>query len=191
LIFVSQKFGAPFTHSMFKHCIFAPDRFLIHADQYHTTHMSTTKKKNAWRKRLLVSGLVLVILFAGIYWYYATEKYSDTKKVKSAYTVNATEFIKEFQNDPAAANTKYTDKIITVNGTVSEIEAADTTLNIKFIDTASGSYAIFAFQQQHAAEAKTLKVGDQVSIKGSCSGGIYIDILEATSISFQRSTLNK
>lgn len=153
--------------------------------------MSKVKKKNPWRKRILISGLALVLLFAGIYWYYATEKYGDTKKVKSAYTVNAKEFIQEFQKDAAAANSKYTDKIITVNGTVSEIEAADTTLNIKFIDSASGSYAIFAFQQQHAAEAKTLQVGDQVSIKGACSGGIYIDILEATSISFQRSTLNK
>lgn len=149
------------------------------------------KQKNSWRRRILAAGLVLVILFAGVYWYYATEKYADTKNVKSDYTVNAIEFIREFQQQPDESNKKYTDKIITVNGIVSEIEPSDTTLNIKFIDTASGSYAIFAFQSQHVNEVKSVKVGDQVSVKGSCSGGIYSDILEATSITFKRSTLNQ
>ena len=149
------------------------------------------KKTNPWRKRLLIGGLALVILCAGVYWYYATDKYGDTKNIKADYTVEANAFIKEFVENDSAANKKYTDKIVTLTGTVSEIEAADTTLNIKFIDTTTGSYAIFAFQQQHLAEAKSVKPGDRISVKGSCSGGIYSEILEATSISFKRSTLNK
>ena len=127
---------------------------------------------------------------AGVYWYYATEKYADTKDVKADFSVEALAFIREFQQDNNAANAKYSDKIIDVRGMVSEVEAVDTTYNIKFVDTTSGSYTIFAFQQQHIDEAKTVKVGDQVTIKGSCSGGIYSDILEATSISFKRSTLS-
>jgi len=148
------------------------------------------KKTKSWRKTALVGGLALVVVFAGIYWYYATEKYGDTKNVKPDYTVKADEFIREFLDNDSAANKKYTDKIVTVTGTVSEIEAADTTLNIKFIDSTTGSYAIFAFQQQHLAETKSVKPGDQVSVKGSCSGGIYSEILEATAISFKRSTLS-
>ena len=132
----------------------------------------------------------MVVLMAGVYWYYATEKYADTKDVKADFSVEALAFIREFQQDNNAANAKYSDKIIDVRGMVSEVEAVDTTYNIKFVDTTSGSYAIFAFQQQHIDEAKTVKVGDQVTIKGSCSGGIYSDILEATSISFKRSTLS-
>ena len=131
------------------------------------------------------------MIFACIYWIVATEKFADTKDRKAAYTVNALNFISEFQENDIAANEKYSDKIITVNGRVSEIEAADTALNIKFIDTTTGSYAIFAFQQQHLAEAKTIKPGDSVSVKGSCSGSIYSNILETTVITFKRSTLNK
>ena len=149
------------------------------------------KKRNPWIKRLLVLGLVAVTGIAITYWVVATDTFSDTKDRKPAYTVNAIDFIKEFNTDDSAANKKYSDKIITVTGMVSEIEAADTTLNIKFIDSASNSYIIFAFQEQYIAEAKTLKIGDITSIKGSCSGGIYSDILEATAISFKRSTLNK
>ena len=149
------------------------------------------KERNPWRKRILIAILVLAVIAATAYWIVATDKFSDTKDRKAAYTVSALDFINEFQKNDSVANAKYADKIVEVNGRVSEIEAADTTLNIKFIDKVTGSYAIFAFQQQHVAEAKTIKVGDSVSIKGSCSGSIYSEILEATAINFKRSTLNK
>lgn len=149
-----------------------------------------TKAKRSWLKWLLLTGLVLVAVAAGIYWYVATEKFSDTKDRKAAFTVNAIDFIKEFEKDDKAANTKYSDQIITVNGRVSEIEPADTTINIKFIDTTTGSYIIFAFQERHLAEAKTVAVGDSVSIKGSCSGGIHSEILGNEAITFKRCTLN-
>ena len=149
------------------------------------------KKKKFWLKKILIAVLAIVVVVAAVYWYVATEKFSDTKSIKTDYTLNALDFIGEFQQNVKAANEKYTDKIIVLNGKVSDIEAADTTLNIKFIDPATGSYVIFAFQQQHVAEAKSVKQGDSIAIKGSCSGGIYSDILEVTAISFIRSTLNK
>jgi uncharacterized protein (UPF0333 family) len=147
-------------------------------------------KKWSLRKKILVAGILLLAILAGIYFYFATETFSDTKNREAAFTVNANDFIKEFLQSDSAANAKYRDKIVTVNGRISEIEMADSTANIKFIDTTTGSFAIFAFQQQHLAEAKSVKAGDSVSIKGSCSGGIYSDILGVEKIDFKRSTLN-
>jgi hypothetical protein len=112
-------------------------------------------------------------------------------KQDAAYTVNAMDFIKEFQVSDSLANKKYAEKIITVRGRVSETEAADSTINIKMIDTLTDAYIIFAFQQQHLNEAKQLKEGDSVSIKGSCSGGIYSDIQETEFITFKRSAVIK
>jgi len=140
---------------------------------------------------MLVVGLVLVAIAAGIYWYVATEKFSDTTDRKAAFTVNAIDFIREFEKNESEANKKYKDKIVTVNGRVSEIEAADTTMNIKIIDTVSSSFIIFAFQEQHLSEPKTVKVGDTVSIKGSFSAGIFSQIMEVVKIDFKRSALNK
>jgi type II secretory pathway pseudopilin PulG len=148
-------------------------------------------KRRSWIKWVLIAVLVVVVVLAGIYWYVATDKFTDTKSRKADYTLNALDFIHEFQQNLKAANEKYSDKIIALNGKVSEVEAADTTVNVKFIDPATSSYAIFAFQQQHLDEAKGLKVGDSISIKGSCSGGIYSEILDVSSISFKRSTLIK
>jgi uncharacterized membrane protein len=150
------------------------------------------KEKRPWLKKLMIAGLILAVIAAGIYWYVATEKFSDTKDRKAAFTVNAVEFIREFRREDSTANKKYREKIVTVNGRVSELESPDSaTINVKMIDTTTGDYAIFAFQEQHLAEAKSLQKGDSISIKGSCSGLSYSEILDLYYIPFKRSTLNK
>lgn len=151
----------------------------------------TEKKRNPWLKRIIIAGLLLLIAGVGIFWYVQTRKYGDTKDIKADYKVMAQDFLNEFQADLEKANQKYTDKIVTVSGMVSETELADTTMNIKFVDTVSGSYTIFAFQKQHLGETKHVKKGDQISIKGSCSGGIFSRLRKVTSITFQRCTLDK
>lgn len=145
--------------------------------------------KKRFKKWLIVTG-ILVLAGGAVLWYLFTEKFEDTNKVKADYTVHAIDLIKEFQQDEAAANKKYTEKIIIVNGTVSEIKNAGTTANIIMADIKTGAYIIFAFQQQHVAEARKLKLGDNISIKGSCSGGNYSTILETEKIDFKRCTVN-
>ena len=142
-------------------------------------------------KKWMIASFILLLAGGAFIWYIFSEKFTDTYKVKADYTVNALDFIKEFQQDMNLANKKYSEKMIVVNGTVSEVEAADTTANIKIIDSASGAYVIFAFQQQHLGEAKQMKEGDRVSIKGSCSNGAFSSILEAEYITFKRCAVNK
>ncbi len=151
-----------------------------------------SKTKRPWQKKLLISILILAGTGAAIYWYIATEKFADTKDREAAFTVNAIDFIREFRKDDNVSNKKYRERIISVNGRVSELEAPDSaTVNIKFIDSNTGDYIIFAFQEQYLSEAKSVKVGDSVSVKGSCSGSIYSDLLDAYNIGFIRCTLNK
>jgi hypothetical protein len=153
--------------------------------------MASKRKMNPWLKRLLIGGLLLLLAGGGAVWYIFNEKFTDTSERKAAFTVNAIDLIQEFQKSDSLANKKYAEKIITVNGRISELEAADTTINVKMIDTLTDAYIIFAFQQQHLKEAKQLKEGDSVSIKGSCSGGTYSEILETEFITFKRCAVNK
>ena len=150
--------------------------------------MSSNRKK---LKSIILAVIIVAFAFAGGIWYVFTQKFTDTEKEKADYTINAFDLIKEFKNNDSLANKKYAEKIITVTGLVTEVEAADTTVNIKMADTTSGSYAIFAFQQQNLTEAKAIKEGDKVSIKGSCSGGAYSQILETEFITFKRCALTK
>ena len=129
------------------------------------------------------------MILIAIYAYFATLKQADTADVTAHYTVEAIPFLREFDTDHATANSKYTEKIIQVNGIVSATEQADSTINIKMIDSTTGSYIIFAFQEEHLHEASALNAGDIATIKGSCSGGVHSSILDANFVSFKRSAL--
>lgn len=142
-------------------------------------------------KKWIIALFVLLVAGGAAIWYLFSLKYDDTATVKADFTVQAVDFIKEFKQDMNVANKKYSEKIIVVNGTVSAIEMADTTVNIKMVDTTNGAYIIFAFQQQHLNEAKTMREGEAVSIKGSCSNGAFSSILEAEYITFKRCAVNK
>ncbi|MBN8666240.1 MAG: hypothetical protein J0M30_01975 [Chitinophagales bacterium] len=141
-------------------------------------------------KKILFGGFLLLLIGAGIYWYIATDTFSDTKGRKAEFSVKADDFLKEYQTDSKQANLKYTEKIVEVSGIVSATEAADSSINIKIADTTTGSYVIFAFQDKDMDEARSVKAGDLVTIKGSCSGGVYSSILETWAITFKRSTLS-
>ena len=148
------------------------------------------KNKKVLKWSLITAGVLLVI-GAAVYFYFATLTHDDTATLKADHTVEAIPFIKEFEKDYKAANKKYAEKIIAVKGIITATLPADTTMNIEMKDTTTGSYLIFAFQDQHMAEAKKLKVGENVIIKASCSDGIYSDILGTYFVSFKRSTIEK
>ena len=145
----------------------------------------------SWVKKLLIVTIAVVVLGAIAIWYIFNEKFTDTLKVEASYNVDAQSFLKEFTKNDTLANKKYIEKIITVNGIISEIETMDSTVNLKMTDTITSAYIIFAFQNEQIEKIKLLKEGDKVSIKGSCSGGLYSDILETETINFKRCILNK
>lgn len=144
-----------------------------------------------WLKKIIITAVFIFIVAGAVIWYVFSAKFADTTGQKVDYTVDAIELIHEFQKNDRLANTKYAEKMLVVKGTISQVEAADTTVNIKFTDSLSGAYAIFAFQRQQMPIAKGLKEGDKVAIKGSCSGGTYSEILSTEYISFKRCVLSK
>lgn len=146
-------------------------------------------KKNVFLKILLI-GIVLLAVTGGTVWYIFSKGFEDTANVKPDYTVNAFDLIQEFKKDDPAANKKYAEKVITVLGKISSIEPVDSSLNVKMEDS-TGSYILFVFQHKDFSAVKELKEGENVSIKGSCSGGAYSEILETEFITFKRCSINK
>ena len=119
------------------------------------------------------------------------ETHQTTDNVAADYTISSTEMLNEFAKSDSLANAKYREKIIIVNGNASQVEKkSDSTTNIRF-DDPGGSYIVFSFEKDQYELVKSINPGDEVSLKGSCSGSIYSEILETTQISFKRSTLNK
>lgn len=144
-----------------------------------------------WKNKILLFVIICIAIGSFAVWYICNEKFTDTKKRESAFSVDSQAFLKEYQQNDSLANIKYREKIIEVKGIVSEIETMDTIFNIKMIDTATDAYIIFSFQDEQIKKVKQIKEGDKVSIKGSCSGGAYSEILETETINFKRCVLNK
>ena len=145
-------------------------------------------KKAVW----VAAGPVFVFIgFLLMENYIMGETFSDTGGVKADYTVSAGDLIQEFMINDSTANKKYREKIISVNGAASDVEAkGDSTINIKLADS-TGFYIVFSLGKEDYDKARYIKTGDTISLKGSCSGSVYSEILSTTSISFKRSTLNK
>ncbi len=119
------------------------------------------------------------------------ETFTQTSEVKAEYTVNATDLLREFTAGDSTANNKYREKIMVVNGTATRVEQlGDSTTTIQLADS-TGSYLVFSFDKDQLEEVKNIKPGDRVSLKGSCSGSVYSEILGITFVSFKRSTINK
>jgi hypothetical protein len=117
------------------------------------------------------------------------ETYKTTDQVKTDFTIEAADLLKEFITNDTSANKKYTEKTILLNGSASAIEILeDSTSTIKFSDS-TGSYAIFSLEKNQIEKVKTLQQGNSVSVKGVCSGSIYSEILGTTAITFKRAIL--
>lgn len=135
--------------------------------------------------------LTLAIIGGGVAWYLFTEKFDDTSSVNADFTMAADSLLHDFVRNPDVANKKYTEKILQIKGRVHEIEPVDSLVNVKFIDSLSGNYLIFSFQDKDALEAKKLSEGEEATIRASCSGGVHSEILDLYYISFKRAALIK
>jgi len=110
----------------------------------------------------------------------------DIAKTAAEYSLTATQLMTEFTKDEQAANAKYLSaaygKVISVSGTIGEIDqAGDTSLNILLKEPTMGSGSInCSMQKSEIPKAKSLKVGDNVAVKGECTG--YLDIINEVSL---------
>ena len=123
-------------------------------------------------RKKIVLAVLLVIIAGSIYIY---REYNRTNrnvaKVKSDFTVEANELIREFIHDDTAATKKYVGKIISVRGNVknlSQDERGYYTLTIG--DTASLSSVRCSVDSMYSGRAAIIKPGTIIAVKGSCTG---------------------
>ncbi len=127
------------------------------------------------KKKIILYVILSVLVIAGAAAIYIYKEYNrahkDTAKLKADYTVNATNFVNEFTGNEQAANKKYWDKIIHVDGFVKSVDKDDRGFySIIIGDTASMSSVRCSMDSIHNNEAATVKPGSMIGMKGICSG---------------------
>lgn len=123
-------------------------------------------------KKLIIAGFLIAAFAIGIYAYKEyNRKPANLQKVKTEISVKATDLIAAFIKQEDTANALYLGKIISVIGNVVEVQnEKDTSLTLFLGDTLQISKVSCLIDKMHIANAKKIALGDNVSIKGVCTG---------------------
>ncbi|HSN60440.1 MAG TPA: hypothetical protein VLR49_05875, partial [Ferruginibacter sp.] len=113
------------------------------------------------RKTIQYSFAAVVIIIAGSI-YFAIKEFNRTKKdvaqIEAAYTLSSNEIISAFSTDEKAANLKFLDKTIAINGTVKSNDKDEQGIyTIVLGDAASMSSVRCRLDSIHNQEASNIK----------------------------------
>jgi hypothetical protein len=134
-------------------------------------------------KQIRIVRVVVILLIAAAVggWYAYTEYNRPLESIadsKAAAVISAIDLISVFEKDSTTANQQYIDKIIEVEGILKEATADDQGLfTLALGDESSMSSVRCSVDSVSTQAASQIKKGDQVKIKGVCSGFITDELL--------------
>ena len=124
-------------------------------------------------QKLKIAGFVLLVIgVAGFAygWQQFHRQHNDTSGLYEAVSKEAMALLNEFETNEALANGQYNDKVVSVTGKVLKVEENGDTRNVVLGEASSFSGVICQFQADHNNEAKKLKPGQEIKVKGICTG---------------------
>mgnify|MGYP006267989573 CR=1 FL=1 len=124
------------------------------------------------KKKFSIVVIVLLIAVGAMYAYCEyNRKPASMADVTSDFSVNTTNLLAAFEKDEAAANKKYLDKVLEVQGALKEVTADDKGFyTVVLGDDASLSSVRCSIDSLYSAHASSLKAGGLVKVKGVCTG---------------------
>lgn len=125
-------------------------------------------------KKILWIVLVLAVIAGGIGYYLYNKPVQSVAKQEAQFTVTAPQLTGAFQRDQNEATAKYLDQIVAVSGTIEEIIPGEgLQMQIVLVGNDATSNVSCVLEEDHETFlARKLRKGDQISVKGNCTGTI-------------------
>lgn len=134
------------------------------------------------KKKIIIAILILSII-GGFFGYKIYNKpHVNVAKTSSDITINASDLLNDFATDEASANTKYLDKIIEVKGEISSLKIEDGKGIVSLKTNDDFGSVRCTLSETATQKMNTLKEGDQVTVKGICTGYLMDVILVKSEI---------
>ena len=89
----------------------------------------STQTKMTMKKKLLILLLIGAIGAGAAYWYTFHKPHRNVQTEKSSFTLSSESLIGEFSADLATATEKYIDKVIEIEGIVTDVNASNAMLD--------------------------------------------------------------
>lgn len=121
------------------------------------------------KRTIIFFSIVLLFVIAATYaWMTYNKPHQSVDRVD--FSLDAMQLVAEFEADEAAANQKYLDKVIEVNGIVKDILRSDNSVTILLGDPDAMSSVSCAMSPENSPDVEEVKSGASLTIKGICSG---------------------
>jgi hypothetical protein len=133
------------------------------------------RQNRKWKIVIIIT--VFVFTVAAIYgWKEFNRSHTDTSYLKPVFTKTAFELVKEFESGEDSANKIYNDKILSVHGRIIKIENNDSMHNVLLMGTSAMSGVFCQFEKNDPGVFEKKKVGDEIRVKGVCTG-VLLDVI--------------
>ena len=123
-------------------------------------------------KRIIIASVVLALIGTSISVYMYNKPRKNLSKVRAHYSLAVGNLVKEFVANEEAANVKYLGKVLEVRGVVIQQESEGSTVLVFEGWDISGLRAELESVPNQVAN----KVGQQVTVKGKCTG-MLLDVI--------------
>lgn len=117
-------------------------------------------------KKIIITLFALATLGLGAGTYMFNKTLDDTSSLDTDYEMDAQSLLAAFEENENDANQLYLDKVIQIEGVVNKTESKDGKLTIYFNTDNPLSNIIFQLEQPK----EEIKIGDQITLKGICTG---------------------
>jgi len=131
-------------------------------------------------RKIILFLLVLGIIGAGIGYYMYNKPVASLENKKPDVEVAASRMIGDYEADEKAANEMYLGKVVQVEGKVAAVAVEEGKTKVQ-LETGNPMSMIIC-ELEDGSEAGSLKAGDEVKIKGMCSGYLSDVILVQASL---------
>jgi len=127
--------------------------------------------RKKWRNRFFaLASLIVVVIIGGFGYNEYNRSPADTQYLEPAFELQASDFAREFETDELKANAQYLDRPIRVHGVIDAFQQNDTSAVVFLKERGSSASVMCLFNEHGMEEAKNLKRGDSITIKGICTG---------------------
>ena len=131
-------------------------------------------------KKILVPLAILALIGAGIGYYMYNKPVESLKHKKADVSTSADQLLTEYEADEKTANEKYLGKVVEVNGRITGITNEEGK-NKVILETSSPMASVIC-EMEESMNMSDLKAGDNVKVKGMCTGYLSDVILVQSSV---------
>jgi hypothetical protein len=134
-------------------------------------------------KKILLGVLIVAVAGAAYGFYLFNKKPADVRTLTPKFELTAAILVSEYSDNETAANAKYLDKVIEVKGKVADIKIEPGGQATVFLDSGNPLASVTcSFYNDELASVKKIQKGDEVKIKGMCTGILMDVVLNKCSI---------